>query len=230
MRSRTAIIILGSTMLVLYCLNTPAAQKKALSRIEQQCIAQGLVDIKDLDPSIQVDLKYSSTENFIGKDVYGDLENCYLQKEVAHKLVKAHKILHSIKPGYNFLVYDGVRPLSVQKIMWQLVKGTPQQRYVANPKYGSIHNYGSAVDLTIVDGNGRVLDMGTPFDYFGDLAQPRYEKKFLKEGKLTPLQVANRRLLRSVMLRAGFSSILTEWWHFNGVSKKQARRTYKIIQ
>jgi len=101
---------------------------------------------------------------------------------------------------------------------------------VANPKAGSIHNYGCAVDITISDMSGTRLDMGTPLDFFGELAQPRYEEKFLKEGKLTEEQVANRRLLRKVMYAAGFQGIKNEWWHFEAFDKKHIRKTYSIVE
>lgn len=114
--------------------------------------------------------------------------------------------------------------------MWEIVRGTDKQKYVANPKTGSIHNYGCAVDLSIVDENGKELDMGTPFDYFGDLAQPRFEKKFLEEGKLTRTQIKNRQLLRHVMQKSGFQGILSEWWHFNGYPRKYVKEHYTIIE
>ncbi|MBN2401751.1 MAG: M15 family metallopeptidase [Spirochaetes bacterium] len=215
---------------ILFCISILSLYSYENPSIEQKLLEQGLVDIQSIDPSIQVDLKYSSKDNFLGEDVYGDLNNCYLQKEVAVKLMNAQKYLRQIRPGYSLLIYDGVRPRRIQYRMWDIVKDTDKQKYVANPKTGSIHNYGCAVDLTIVDENGRVLDMGTPFDYFDDLAQPRYEKKFLKEGKLTEAQIKNRELLREVMQKAGFEGILSEWWHFNGYAKEYVKKHYKIIE
>jgi D-alanyl-D-alanine dipeptidase len=114
--------------------------------------------------------------------------------------------------------------------MWDLVKNTSMQPYVANPKWGSMHNYGAAVDITIVDEQGRRLDMGTPVDYFGRLAQPALEEKFLREGRLTPDQVRNRRLLREVMSDAGFLPISIEWWHFNAFEKSEVRSRYSIVE
>ncbi|MGE0086228.1 MAG: M15 family metallopeptidase [Desulfococcaceae bacterium] len=190
----------------------------------------GLVDIHTLDPDIQVDLKYSSKDNFLGQDIYGDLDKCWLQREVALKLVNAQRLLKKKHPELSLTVFDAVRPRRFQWQMWKLVKGTPAQSYVANPVYGSLHNYGAAVDLSITDAKGWELDMGTAFDYFGDLAQPGYEEKFLKEGKLTQEQVNNRKLLRSVMTDAGFLPLKTEWWHFSGLPKKEIRKKYKIIE
>jgi D-alanyl-D-alanine dipeptidase len=198
--------------------------------IESKLRQNKLVDIQSIDPSLQVDLRYSSTNNFLGEDVYGDLKKCYLHKAVAVKLKNAQKYLRMKYPDYSLIIFDGVRPRRIQYKMWNLVKGTDKQKFVADPKTGSIHNYGCAVDLSIVDGKGNELDMGTPFDYFGDLTQPRHEKKFLKEGKLTLPQVKNRKLLREIMEKAGFKGILSEWWHFNGFPKKYVKEHYKMIE
>jgi len=190
----------------------------------------GLVDIQTLDSSIQVSLVYATDNNFLGRNVYGDLTQCYLQKEVAAMLVKAQGILKESHPNLSLLIYDGVRPQSVQKKMWNIVKGTPMQNYVAPPWPGSMHNHGAAVDLSLVNALGQPLDMGTPFDHLGPLAQPRYEDKYMREGKLTKEQVENRRLLRKVMKQAGFRIILSEWWHFNAFSKAKVRAMYPLVK
>jgi len=200
------------------------------SELERQLQKQGLVNIKSLAPGILVDLKYSTTDNFLGEDTYGDLVDCYLQKEAAEKLAKAQTILQRKHPELTLLVYDGARPRSIQRKMWALVEGTDTQDYVANPERGSVHNFGSAVDLTVAKLDGSPLDMGTAFDYFGDLAQPRFEEKFLKSGQLTEEQIKNRLILRMAMTDAGFQSISVEWWHFNAVPVKVARSKYKIIE
>lgn len=199
------------------------------SELEQKLIALDLVDIQELDSNILVDLKYSTDQNFIGEDVYGNLEKCYLQRTIAQQLLLAQAALKNRHPDYNLLVFDGVRPLSTQVQMWELVVGTEQERYVATPEKGSMHNLGVAVDLTIADEFGKELDMGTEFDYFGPLAQPRYESKFLKEGLLTEKHIKNRSLLRSVMKEAGFKGINSEWWHFNGMDKEEARALFENI-
>jgi L,D-peptidoglycan transpeptidase YkuD (ErfK/YbiS/YcfS/YnhG family) len=114
--------------------------------------------------------------------------------------------------------------------MWRLVKGTGKEEYVADPEKGSLHNFGAAVDLSIVDQDGNLLDMGTPFDYFGELAQPSYEDRFLKDGTLTKKQVENRRLLRKVMQEAGFQTIPDEWWHFHAFSLEEVKRRFAIVE
>ena len=101
---------------------------------------------------------------------------------------------------------------------------------MANPKGGSIHNFGFALDLSILDEYGKELDMGTPFDDFTPLAEPRLEQKFLKEGKLTELQIKNRRLLRNVMEQSGFITLPVEWWHFDALPAAEVRLHYQIVE
>ena len=200
------------------------------SNLETELIQQGLVDIQQIDPTIKVELKYSTADNFLNQDVYGDLEKCFLQQPVALKLAKAQQQLKSINPGYSLKIFDGARPKRIQVKMWKIVRNTPQQEYVADPQKGSIHSYGAAVDLTIVDNNNQELDMGTPYDFFGDLAKPELEDKFFKQGKLSEEQVKNRNILRDVMTKAGFLTIPNEWWHFEAFTKKEVKRRYKIIK
>lgn len=199
---------------------------------EQRMREQGLVNIQEINPSILVELKYSTTDNFVGKDVYGCISQCFLQRKPAEMLSKASDILQRKHPNYRLLVYDGGRPLSIQKILWNsLPQYSTRERakYVASPAEGSIHNYGSAVDLTIATTDGTPLDMGTKYDYFGELAYPKKESYFLKINKLSQKQITNRQLLRSVMRSAGYMPIDYEWWHFNAISRQKAKATYHII-
>lgn len=200
--------------------------------LEKSIIKEGLVNVQDVDSTIRVDLKYSTTDNFLGIDVYGDLENCYLQPDVAEKLALAQMFLKSKYPYYSIIVYDGVRPRRIQKLMWDTinVERSERPKYLSNPQYGSLHNFGAAVDVSIVNQEGIALDMGTPYDFFGDLAYPELEKKMLEEGRLTQRQVLNRELLRNVMERAGFFNIQTEWWHFNSCYRREAMRKYRIVE
>ena len=202
-----------------------------ISAFEQKLIDAGLVSVYSVDSTIAVELKYATADNFLDTVLYDSISNCYLQPEVADMLAKAQEELKLLHPNYSLHVYDGVRPKSVQIKMWNVVKGTSKQRYVASPYNGSgMHNYGAAVDLTIADGAGNPLDMGTPFDYFGDLAQPRYNQHFLQQGDLTQEQVDNRLLLRKVMKAAGFRPIESEWWHFNAFSKTYTRSVFTVIE
>lgn len=205
---------------------------KKIPPLEKQMIAQGLVNVQDIDPGIAVELKYSTTDNFVKKDVYGDLTNAYLQPEIAKKLAKASAGLKKGNPGYKLLIYDAARPNSVQYILWDALDVPLRQKpqYVADPKIGSIHNFGCAVDLTVVNGAGVPLDMGTPYDFFGPLAYPRMESQMLKVGKLSKTQLANRNILRKAMNEAGFRTNTTEWWHFDGLSRAAAKAKYGMIK
>lgn len=199
--------------------------------LEKKLIAFGLVNIKDLDSTILVSLKYATSDNFLHRNLYGELKNCYLQKDVALKLVSAQKLLKEKYPFYSLIVYDGVRPLSIQQKMWDELK-VPEKmkdKYVSNPEVGSLHNFGCAVDLSIVNEDGWEVDMGTPYDYFGELGHPVAEPRMIEEGKLSWRQFENRKLLREVMTESGFTGITTEWWHFNGSSLKIAGEKYHLV-
>jgi D-alanyl-D-alanine dipeptidase len=128
------------------------------------------------------------------------------------------------------VIYDALRPRSVQYVLWDKVKGTDRQKYVANPQHGSIHNFGFAVDVSILDENGKALDMGTPFDDFTALAQPRLEQAFLKAGKLTRQQLDNRLLLRKVMEDAGFIQLPVEWWHYDALPREKVMSEFEIVE
>ena len=205
-----------------------------IPEVEQRMIEQGLVDIQTLDSTIMVELKYSTTDNFVKTDVYGDLTRAYLQAKPAEMLVKASKALQEKYPDYRLLVYDAARPLTVQHTLWNLLDSIPPKKredFVASPAIASIHNFGSAVDLTVYDlQTKKPLDMGTKYDFFGDLAYPRLEYKMLKEGKLTKEQVANRIVLREAMIKSGYMRIESEWWHFNAISRARAKSLYKIVE
>ncbi len=164
-------------------------------------------------------------------NVYGAISRCFLQKAAAKKLIKANQMLKASYPGLSLLVVDGTRPRRVQQRMWEIVKGTSMQRYVANPRLGSNHNYGCAVDITLIDDStGNRLDMGSAMDHFGELSQPRLENEFLREGKLTKQAVKNRKILRDVMIAAGFNCLPIEWWHYDAFKTKEVRARYSIVE
>ncbi|HET6992521.1 MAG TPA: M15 family metallopeptidase [Bacteroidia bacterium] len=203
-----------------------------ISGLETQLCSLGLVNIHSLDSTIRVNLKYSTADNFIGIDVYGEFNQCYLQPDVAEKLVMAEKFLREKYPFYRLIVFDAVRPLSIQQKMWDTLVLPPGEKikYLSNPKNFSLHNYGAAVDLSIIDENGIQLDMGTPFDFFGEKAHPVKEQELLAAGELTGREIANREILRDVMRKAGFFGIQTEWWHFNSCTREVAATKYQIVQ
>ncbi|MEM8899854.1 MAG: M15 family metallopeptidase [Bacteroidota bacterium] len=211
-------------------LEPEVVEERPITELELRLIEQGLVNVMDIDSSFILDVKYATADNFMGKVLYGGYDQCYLQPEAALKLKKAHDILKKNHPSLRFILYDCVRPRSVQQEMWDLVKGTDQQQYVASPKSGSIHNFGAAVDLSITHLDTGLVDMGTPFDFFGKEAQPRYEDAYVQEGILRHEQVTNRRILRAAMLEAGFSGILSEWWHFNAFPNEYVKSTFQIVE
>ena len=188
------------------------------------------LNLAPIDSSILVDLKYATTDNFTGMVLYDDSDGAYLQPDVARMLVDAQHYLKTLHPELRLLVYDAVRPLSVQRIMWERVKDTKYHRYVAPPDRMSLHNFGAAVDLTLADRRGQPLDMGTPFDHFGRAAGISDEEGLIRQGLLTRQQVQNRQLLRQVMRHAGFRSISGEWWHFNACSLQEAKQRYTLVE
>jgi D-alanyl-D-alanine dipeptidase len=159
-------------------------------------------DIAKLDSSIILDIRYATANNFTKAQIY-DCPACLLRPEAAAALVKAHKALK--KKGLGLKMFDCYRPRPYQQRLWDKV---PNPDYVTPPQKGSMHSRGAAVDLTLVDANGKELDMGTPYDFFGVEAHTdntRLPKKVLE----------NRTLLQKAMNAAGFKGIRTEWWHFS---------------
>ncbi len=194
---------------------------------------QGLINIQTIDSSIWVKLMYSTEDNFMHKDVYGCLENCYLQPDVAARLVLSQQKLQTINSSLSLLLFDGLRPRLIQQYMWDILDMPIHEKtkFVSNPKRGSLHNFGAAVDITIVDKTtGQELDMGTPYDYIGVKAWPSKEKSMLKDHILTQQQVDNRILLRRVLKEGLFFNIQTEWWHFNACYRDKAKELYHIIE
>lgn len=191
---------------------------------------KGMVDVGRMDTTLHVRLMYATPDNFMGKTLYKGITRAWLHPKAAAMLVKAQRLVKKQKPGWTLVVYDAARPMSVQRAMWALVRGTPQVNYVSNPANGGgLHNYGMAVDVTLADESGIPLPMGTPFDFFGPEAHTTHEEKLLEKGKLTRQEFENRRFLRRVMQEAGFRVIPYEWWHFNAYSRAEARRSYPVL-
>jgi D-alanyl-D-alanine dipeptidase len=181
-------------------------------------------------PMVAIDLRYGSPNNFVGRNLYGDHVRAYLHRLAAAKLQRAAETLVTLRPGFKLLILDALRPRSVQFILWEKLAGTPEQQYVADPRIGSIHNYGFAVDLTIIDEQGRELDMGTAFDDFTPLAQAKLESQFLAEGALSDAQHQNRLLLRRVMEGAGFIQLPIEWWHYDALPKAEVIGKHLLVE
>jgi len=168
------------------------------------------VRLKDLSPDFVYELKYATPDNFLKQAVY-DCGECYLRKSTAEALVKANEAFKQL--GYRIKLFDCYRPLSVQKKMWKILPGT---HYVANPAKGSKHNRGAAVDLTLVDAQGKELNMGTPFDFFGKEAHHTYTEH--------PKEVLeNRKLLKETLDKFNFKSIYSEWWHYEFRPEMQSK-------
>lgn len=178
---------------------------------------------------IQVDLRYASANNFVGRDLYSPFDCAWLHVQAAWALEKMVEWLARRRPGFTPLVLDALRPQRVQQQLWDALAGTDLQMYLANPERGSIHSYGMALDITILDEAGRELDMGTGFDDMTELSHPALEEGFLVAGQLTDAQVANRRLLREAMQHAGFVGINTEWWHFDCGNRDLVRQTFRRV-
>ena len=217
-------------IILLLSLSLQAQKTTCAAELSMQ--KQGLVEVTSQVPGVLVELKYATADNFMKKDVYGCLTHAYLQKETMAKLKKAQALLEKEHPGYHLLIYDAARPLSKQWELWNTLTEYPpakRRTYVADPKEHSIHNYGSAIDLTVADEKGNPLEMGTKYDFFGELAYPKEEARLLKAGKLTQKAIDNRLILRKVMTQAGFTAIDYEWWHFNAFSRKVAKQLFQVV-
>jgi D-alanyl-D-alanine dipeptidase len=178
---------------------------------------------------VSIDLRYAGPNNFIGHDLYSPYDCAWLHVEAASALERVVAWLKVERPGARVLVLDALRPQRVQQELWDALAGTDLQMYLADPSRGSIHSYGMALDITILDENGDELDMGTGFDDMTELSHPALEEGFLKHGELTQQQVNNRALLRAAMFQAGFVGINTEWWHFDCGDRNLVRTTFQRV-
>lgn len=165
-----------------------------------------LVNLTHVIPNLVCDVKYATTDNFTGQVLYPSAE-CYLLEHVAHALADVQTELNSY--GYGLKVWDAYRPLSVQRIMFETVQGTPQEMYVANPKMGGKHTRGTAVDVTLIFlKSGKEVPMPTPFDDFTERAW--------RTSTDCPYRTqVNRRFLENFMHKHGFVGLPHEWWHFD---------------
>lgn len=209
---------------------------------EERMRKAGLVDIQSLDDEIEVLLKYATEDNFVGQNMYGTLRKAFFRPHFAKKIVEAQRLLRERHSDYSLLIYDAARPLSVQKRMRKAVEGTPLTAYVADGARGGRHNYGVAIDLTIIDGNGQPLDMGAPFDHFGREAWIGTDKNTTlasykayvewqrKEGIISDEAARNRTLLLEVMDAVGLRPYAKEWWHYQErISMPRTREIYPLL-
>jgi D-alanyl-D-alanine dipeptidase len=180
----------------------------SLAQTVKQADTTPFVDIRSVNPRIALEIPYATPNNFTKRRLYRQAR-CILRAPVAQALSKVQTDLET--QGLGLKVYDCYRPLSVQKLMWQIV---PDERYVGNPARGSRHNRGAAVDLTLVDRSGKELTMPTTFDDFTERASRSYEN-------LPADVIKNRQTLEAAMVKAGFIPLPTEWWHFDGKNWQQ---------
>ena len=167
--------------------------------------APDLVELVRLDSTVRLDIRYATADNFMGRAMYGEAR-AFLQRPAAEALLRAHRKL--ARQAYGLLIFDAYRPWSVTKAFWDATP--PEKRtYVANPKKGSRHNRGCAVDLTLYDGKtGREVAMPSAYDDFTERAAADYPGG-------TPEQRRARKILRQAMEAEGFRVNAEEWWHFD---------------
>jgi len=164
-----------------------------------------LVEITDLDSTIRLDIRYATTNNFMGERFY-DAPRALLQRPAAEALVRAQHRLHAL--GYGLLIHDAYRPWSVTWMFWEATPDS-QKIFVADPAAGSRHNRGAAVDLTLYDlTTGEPVRMPSGYDEFSERAYPNYTGGTVRERW-------HRDLLRAVLEAEGFHVYQYEWWHFD---------------
>jgi len=211
------------------------AKKEVIAPIPTMLIKgkDTLVRVDSYNKNVLWDLKYASTDNFMHRVLYDTLKTVYLQRDVAQRIAKCQELLTSIDSNLHLLVYDGVRPLAVQWEMWRALDTIPvalRVKFVSNPRNGSVHNYGAAVDLTICNASRKPLDMGAGYDDSRQIAYPSLEAQFLASGELTQKQLANRQLLRKIMRSQRFINIPSEWWHFNAFPRAVVKSRYGVVE
>lgn len=180
-------------------------------------------------PGIAIDLRYATPDNFVGRNVYGGLDCAFLRREAADALALAADWLKRHQPTLTLVVLDALRPQRVQEALWAELAGTPLTKYLAHPARRSIHSFGMAVDVTLLDADGRELDMGTGFDEMTPASHPEFEAEHLARGSLTAAQLRSRGWLRAAMREAGFQTISTEWWHFDFGDRERVRRGLPLV-
>ena len=174
-----------------------------------------LVELKKLDPTIKLDIRYATNNNFVGRPVYKEAR-AFLQRPAADALVKVNA---SLKPlGYGLVVFDGYRPWSVTKLFWDITS-EENKKFVADPAKGSKHNRGCAVDLSLYDlSTGNEIEMTGKYDEMSERSYPNYTGGTEQQRKM-------RDLLRAKMEAEGFTVYQYEWWHFDYKDWQQYRVT-----
>lgn len=198
------LICFASSLMLVSCKSTQLNSKKSpvLLDIKKETDSNAFVNLRNYSNDFVFDMKYATADNFLKEKVY-PCDECFLRVKTVKALLEANKSF--LDKGFKIKLYDCYRPKSIQKKMWKIV---PDANFVANPKKGSIHNRGGAVDISLVDLNGKELDMGTKFDFFGKEAAHNYLN-------LSDTILTNRKFLKEIMLQHNFKSFDSEWWHYN---------------
>lgn len=202
------------------------------SKVEKHLEKIGLQNVAEQIPGIEVYMVYATPYNFMGRVLYEELDEAYLVPEAMEKLRKASELLRKKRLDLHLVVYDAARPRSIQKQMWEVVENTDLEDFVANPNKsgGGPHNFGVAVDVTLVDCTGHPIPMGSEYDYFGDRSRVDKEQELFENGEITRRELLNRRLLREIMTEAGWIVEPSEWWHFNAMPITEASKKLPVIQ
>ena len=183
----------------------------------------------DLIEGVAAELRYATANNFVGRNLYAGYDCAWLHRDAADALANVAINLRAARPELRLLVLDALRPQRVQELMWNSLEGTELRQYLASPDRGSIHSFGMAVDVTLIDAEGRELDMGTPFDDLTARSHPALELELLRRGEITAKQIVHRTILRDVMTANGWQGISTEWWHFDCGDRHRVRQNYTRI-
>ena len=223
--------LLASFFVVVALVACLPAGEQGKSAIERELEQIGLQSVGDEIEGVEVYMVYATPYNFMGRVLYKGLDEAYLVPEAMEKLRKADELLRKKRMDLHLVVYDAARPRSIQQQMWEVVENTELEDYVANPNKsgGGPHNYGIAVDVTLVDCTGHPLPMGSEYDYFGDRSRVDLEAQLIEKGEISQRELQNRLLLREVMTEAGWLVEPSEWWHFNAMPLSEASQKLTVI-
>ena len=209
MKKRILVLIIAlsfcfaSLLTLVSCKSTYLDSKKSLVLLDitKEVDSNAFVNLRNYSNDFVFDMKYATADNFLKEKVY-PCDECFLRVKTVKALLEANKSF--IEKGFKIKLYDCYRPRAIQKKMWRIV---PDANFVANPKKGSIHNRGGAVDISLVDSVGNELNMGTTFDFFGEEASHNYQN-------LSDEILANRKFLKDIMLQNNFRIFESEWCNY----------------